>query len=179
MVISEYVIKGCMVKKLNDRYLYCFLSYLSGNTNRIVITIEELSRRTGISRASIFHGLSRLEKKGLILKSYVYFRLNSGELSRKLKLEVVKEPPIQISERFLFLKTLSPSEKGMLLSLINVSNPERKIFMTQKEIAEEIFCTHPNTPSFKKTFKALMKKGILKKERFCYVIQLPEFLQVP
>ena len=167
MEVSVYGIRGCVVRKLSDRYLYFFLCYVSGKADRVVITVRELARRTGLTVGKVMNGLKRLEKAGLIKRSYLPFRLPEGQLAKRLKIYVFKEPKVNVDERLLFLEGLTPEEKAFLICISVLGN---KIFMSKREIANEIFCIHENAKSFKEVFKSLQKKNILKKERFCYVI---------
>lgn len=167
MEVSVYGMRGCVVRRLGDRYLYFFLCYVSGRADRVVITVRELAKRTGLSVGKVMNGLKRLEKAGLVKRSYLPFRLPDGRLAKRLKIYVSKEPKIEVDEKLLFLEGLTPEERAFLICLSALGN---KIFMSKREIANEIFCIHENSKSFKEVFKNLQKKNILKRERFCYVI---------
>ena len=155
---------------VRERYVYAFLRAVLGDREG-VISYSEIARRTKVGSGTVQRAVKKLEERGYLFKSYVYYRIDTA-IGKKLKLRALCFNPFPVPRFVVFSKELSPEEKGLLITLYYLSTPEGKVFMSKSRIAKEFFSKSGSAPLLKKAFKSLENKGYIKKERFCYVITI-------
>jgi len=145
-----------------DTYLFFYLYSLRNRQGVVCITYEKL-KKAGFQPSTLRASLSRLKERNLIAVKKQYFRYKDV-LSHRNCYIINTLPPTDrnpdLPIRKILSLSLSPEEKGLLIFLFFLSNPEGDTFCTAKEILS-YFSPKPN-----KALKSLLDKNYIEKTQF-------------
>ncbi len=145
-----------------DIYLFFYL-YLLRNRQGIVCIKYEKLKKAGFQPSTLRASLSRLKEKNLIVVKKQYFRYKDV-LSHRNCYIINTPPPTDrnpdLPVREILFLPLSPEEKGLLIFLFFLSNPEGDTFCTIKEILSYF------SPKPHRAFKSLLDKNYIEKTQF-------------